>query len=55
MCPPPTVSVTAPMAGATVMGTVAITATAAPGGNYTNLSIQFFVDVTSGGTATISP
>lgn len=58
MCPPPTVSISAPMAGATVMGTVAITAMAAPGGSYTNLSIasvQFFDGATSLGTVTTSP
>ena len=58
MCPPPMVSITAPMGGATVMGTVAITATAAPGGMYSNLSIasvQFFDGATSLGTVMASP
>jgi hypothetical protein len=57
-CPPPTVSITAPMNGATVSGTVAITANAAPAAGYNNLtiaSVQFFVDGTSVGTATASP
>ena len=35
-CPPPTVSITAPMNGATVSGTVAITADAAPAAGYSN-------------------
>jgi Bacterial Ig domain/CHRD domain len=58
MCPPPTVSITAPANGAAVSGTVAITANAAPGGNYTNLSIasvQFFDGATSLGTVMASP
>lgn len=57
-CPPPTVSISAPTAGATVSGTVAITATAAAAMGYNNLtlaSVQFFVDGTSVGTATTSP
>jgi hypothetical protein len=57
-CPPPTVSITSPAASATVSGTVAITATAAPAAGYVNLSIvsvQFYVDGTSVGTATTSP
>lgn len=57
-CPPPTVSITAPTAGMTVSGTVAITASAAPAAGYNNLtiaSVQFFVDGTSVGTATASP
>jgi hypothetical protein len=58
MCPPPTVSITAPMAGATVSGTVAITATAAAAAGYTNLSlvsVQFFDGATSLGTVTTAP
>jgi Big-like domain-containing protein/CHRD domain-containing protein len=57
-CPPPTVSITAPTAGMTVSGTVAITASAAPAAGYNNLtiaSVQFFVDGTSVGTAMASP
>jgi Bacterial Ig domain/CHRD domain len=57
MCPPPTVSITSPMGGATVSGSVAITATAAAGAGYnlTIASVQFYVDNTSIGTATTSP
>jgi hypothetical protein len=57
MCPPPTVSVTAPMAGATVSGTVALTATATASAQYslTIASVQFFVDGISVGTAMASP
>ena len=58
MCPPPTVSVTAPTAGVTVSGTVALTANAAAAAGYTNItiaSVQFFVDGTSVGTAMASP
>lgn len=57
MCPPPTVSLTSPMGGATVSGSVAITATAAAGAGYnlTITSVQFYVDNTSIGTATTSP
>ncbi len=56
-CPPPTVSLTAPTAGATVSGTVALTATAAAAAGYslTIASVQFYVDGTSVGTATASP
>lgn len=57
MCPPPTVSITSPTAGMTVMGTVMITATAAAGAGYslTIASVQFFLDGTSLGTVTTSP
>jgi Big-like domain-containing protein/CHRD domain-containing protein len=57
MCPPPTVSISAPVAGATVSGTVAITALATASSTYslTIASVQFFVDGTSVGTATASP
>jgi hypothetical protein len=57
MCPPPTVAITAPAAGATVSGMVAITATATASATYslTIASVQFFVDGTSVGTATTSP
>ena len=56
LCPPPTVSLTAPMAG-TVSGTVAITATATASTTYslTIVSVQFFVDGTSLMTVTTSP
>ncbi|HXY97306.1 MAG TPA: CHRD domain-containing protein [Steroidobacteraceae bacterium] len=58
MCPPPTVSVTAPTSGVTVSGTVALTATAAAASGYTNItiaSVEFLVDGTSVGTAMASP
>ena len=58
MCPPPTVSITAPTAGAAVMGTVPITATAAAAAGYTNLSltsVQFFDGATSINTVTSAP
>jgi hypothetical protein len=56
-CPPPTVSITAPTAGMTVSGTVALTATATAAAQFslTIQSVQFFVDGTSQGTATASP
>ena len=56
-CPPPTATVTAPAANATVSGTVALTATATAATQY-NLSItsvEFLVDGTSVGTAMSSP
>ena len=57
MCPPPTVSITAPAAATSVSGTVAITATAAAATQYnlTVTSVQFFVDGTSIGTAMTAP
>lgn len=58
MCPPPTVALTAPAAGATVSGMVALTATATASATYslTIASVQFFVDgTTSLGMATMSP
>ena len=57
MCPPPTVSITAPAAGATVSGTVAIAATAMAGAGYslTIASVQFFDGATSLGTVMTSP
>lgn len=57
VCPPPTVSVTAPTAGATVSGMVAISATATASATYslTIVSVKFFVDGTLVGTATASP
>jgi len=57
-CPPPTVSITAPMTGASVSGTmVAITAMATASATYslTIASVQFFVDGTSIGTVMTSP
>lgn len=56
-CPPPTVAITAPAPGAAVMGTVAITATAAAAPGYTNLtlaSVQFYDGATAIGTAVVS-
>ena len=56
MCPPPTVSITSPAAGA-VSGTVAITASATASAQYslTIASVQFFDGATSLGTATTAP
>jgi Bacterial Ig domain/CHRD domain len=56
-CPPPTVSLTAPAADATVSGTVALTATASASSTYnlTVSSVEFEVDGTSVGTAMSSP
>lgn len=53
-CPPPAVSITAPTAGMTVSGTVALTATATASATYmlTIASVQFFDGTTSVGTAT---
>jgi hypothetical protein len=55
-CPPPSVTLTAPAAGATVSGTVAITATATAATQYnlTIASVEFLVDGTSVGMATTS-
>jgi hypothetical protein len=56
-CPAPTVTLTAPTAGATVSGTVALTATASASSTY-GLSITqvaFMVDGASVGTAMSSP
>jgi hypothetical protein len=57
VCPPPTVSISAPAANATVSGTVSLTATAAAASQYdvTVSSVAFAVDGTSVGTATASP
>lgn len=57
MCPLPTVAVTAPVAAATVSGTVPLTATAAGSMTYsiTVSRVDFFVDATMVGTATASP
>jgi hypothetical protein len=56
-CPPPTVSISAPTANATVSGTVALTATAAAASQYsvTVASVAFLVDGTSVGTVMASP
>jgi len=56
MCPPPTVSITAPAAGA-VSATVAIDATATASAQYslTIASVQFFDGATSLGTVTTAP
>jgi hypothetical protein len=58
MCPPPTVSITAPMTGASVTGTVVITATAAAAAGYNNLSlasVEFFDGTTALTTVTTAP
>ena len=56
-CPPPTVSLTAPAANATVSGMVTLTADAAASTAYnlTVTNVNFEVDATSVGTATASP
>jgi hypothetical protein len=56
-CPPPTVSLTAPAANATVSGTVTLTADASASSTYslTVSSVNFEVDSTSVGTAMSSP
>jgi hypothetical protein len=56
-CPPPTVTLTAPAANATVSGMVTLTATAAASAAYnlTVVSVNFEVDATSVGTAMASP
>jgi len=56
-CPPPTVSLTAPAANATVSGTVTLTATATASMTYnlTIKSVAFMVDGTTVGTVTSSP
>ena len=56
-CPPPTVSVSAPAANATVSGTVALTATATASATYnlTITSVEFDVDSVSVGTVMSSP
>src|SRR5690349_21212417 len=56
MCPPPTVSITSPAAGA-VSGTVAIDATAMASQQYslTIASVQFFDGATSLGTVNAAP
>ena len=50
---PPSVTITAPAAGATVLGTVSLTATASS--NIGIASVQFSVDTTAVGTATSAP
>jgi len=56
-CPPPTVSLTAPAANATVSGMVALTADASASATYslTVASVNFEVDGTSVGTAMSAP
>lgn len=56
-CPPPTVSLTAPAANATVSGTVTLTADASASATYslTVSSVNFEVDGASVGTAMSSP
>ncbi len=56
-CPPPTVSLTAPAANATVSGTVTLTAAASASATYnlTVSSVNFEVDGASVGTAMSSP
>ncbi len=56
-CPPPTVSLTAPAASATVSGTVTLTADASASATYnlTVSSVNFEVDGASVGTAMSSP
>jgi len=56
-CPPPTVSLTAPAANATVSGTVTVTADATASATYslTVSSVNFEVDGASVGTAMSSP
>jgi hypothetical protein len=56
-CPPPSVSLTAPTANATVSGTVTLTADATASTTYglTIASVEFLVDGTSVGTVMSSP
>jgi hypothetical protein len=56
-CPPPTVTLTAPAPGATVKGTVALTATASAStmNGLTVTRVDFMIDGTIVGTATTSP
>jgi hypothetical protein len=56
-CPPPTVALTAPASGATVHGTVALTATATASATYslTIKRVDFMIDGTNVGMATTSP
>jgi hypothetical protein len=56
-CPPPTATLTAPASGATVSGTVALTATATASSTYglTITQVAFMVDGASVGTAMSSP
>ncbi|MBI5689643.1 MAG: PD40 domain-containing protein [Verrucomicrobia bacterium] len=51
----PTVSITAPAAGATITGLTTITATATPVGSATIASVQFFANGTSLGTDNSAP
>jgi len=56
-CPPPTATITAPAANATVSGMVALTATATASTTYnlTVTSVEFDVDSVAVGTVTASP
>ena len=56
-CPAPSINLTAPAAGATVSGTVTLTANASASQAYglTVTSVEFKIDGTSVGTATTSP
>ncbi len=56
-CPAPTITLTAPAAGATVSGTVALTAMASVSSTYglTVTSVEFLIDGTMVGTVTSSP
>ncbi|TLY93341.1 MAG: serine protease, partial [Gammaproteobacteria bacterium] len=57
VCPPPTIMLSAPAAGATVSGTVALTATASASSTYalTVTSVEFLIDGMAVGTVTSSP
>ena len=53
---PPTVSITSPVSGATVIGTISVAATASASGSLAVASVQLLVDGTdSGSTDTTSP
>ena len=56
-CPAPMVTLTAPVPGATVSGTVPLTATASASSTYgvTVTSVEFLIDGTAVGTVTSSP
>jgi hypothetical protein len=56
-CPAPMVTLTAPLPGATVSGTVPLTATASASSTYslTVTSVQFLIDGTAAGTVASSP
>jgi CHRD domain-containing protein/Big-like domain-containing protein len=56
-CPPPKITLTAPVAGETVSGTVTLTATASASSTYalTVTSVEFLIDGAAVGTVTSSP